>query len=210
MTADGITAGYSLPIPSIGVGVFSLENISLSAALTLPFFTPESHPVPLRFLRTAAPVQHHRLAAWRGRLLRYHGRPRRRGNTRGVHRSRRQRLDRRRGGQRQRPHHGRGVSQIRHGEHRARSSPVICAPAVRLTCSGSSAHRSSSTSGSPISSDRLAASRAKPQSPSKCMCCSSAPRFRQRCGANSPTRRSRSRELIGPTDWDDYCDAFAA
>lgn len=45
VTADGITAGYTLPIPSIGVGVFSLENIGLSAALTLPFFTPN----PLRF-----------------------------------------------------------------------------------------------------------------------------------------------------------------
>jgi hypothetical protein len=45
VTADGITAGYTLPIPSIGVGVFSLENISLGAALTLPFFAPS----PLRF-----------------------------------------------------------------------------------------------------------------------------------------------------------------
>jgi hypothetical protein len=45
VSADGITAGYTLPIPSIGVGVFSIENIGLSAALTLPFFTPS----PLRF-----------------------------------------------------------------------------------------------------------------------------------------------------------------
>ena len=47
VTADGITAGYSLPIPSIGVGVFSIENIKLSAALTLPFFTP--NPIRFRF-----------------------------------------------------------------------------------------------------------------------------------------------------------------
>jgi len=47
VTADGITAGYTLPIPSIGVGVFSIENISLSAALTLPFFTP--NPISFRF-----------------------------------------------------------------------------------------------------------------------------------------------------------------
>ena len=45
VTADGVTAGYSLPIPSIGVGVFSIENIGLSAALTLPFLPPS----PLRF-----------------------------------------------------------------------------------------------------------------------------------------------------------------
>jgi hypothetical protein len=47
VSSDGITAGYSLPIPSIGIGVFSMENISLSAALTLPFFTP--NPIRFRF-----------------------------------------------------------------------------------------------------------------------------------------------------------------
>ncbi|MBB5502182.1 hypothetical protein [Paraburkholderia sp. MM5384-R2] len=45
VSADGITAGYTLPIPSVSVGVFSVENISLSAALTLPFLPPN----PLRF-----------------------------------------------------------------------------------------------------------------------------------------------------------------
>ncbi|MFL5284346.1 MAG: hypothetical protein ACJ8AW_25985, partial [Rhodopila sp.] len=47
VTADGITAGYSLPLPNFGVGVFSLENIALSAALTLPFFSP--NPIRFRF-----------------------------------------------------------------------------------------------------------------------------------------------------------------
>lgn len=45
VTAQGITAGYTLAIPSITVGQFSLENIGLGAALTLPF----SAPNPLRF-----------------------------------------------------------------------------------------------------------------------------------------------------------------
>jgi hypothetical protein len=45
VTPDGVTAGYSLAIPSISVGIFSLENIRLSAALTLPFLPP----APLRF-----------------------------------------------------------------------------------------------------------------------------------------------------------------
>ena len=45
VTPEGVTAGYSLAIPSIGIGVFSLENIKLSAALTLPFVPPS----PLRF-----------------------------------------------------------------------------------------------------------------------------------------------------------------
>jgi hypothetical protein len=47
VSSEGITAGFSLPIPSVGVGVFSLENINLSAALTLPFFTPS--PIRFRF-----------------------------------------------------------------------------------------------------------------------------------------------------------------
>ncbi len=41
----GVTVGYTLAIPSIGVGVFSIENISLGAHLTLPFLPPS----PLRF-----------------------------------------------------------------------------------------------------------------------------------------------------------------
>jgi len=45
VSTDGVTVGYTLAIPAIGVGVFSLENIGLSAALTLPFLPPN----PLRF-----------------------------------------------------------------------------------------------------------------------------------------------------------------
>ena len=42
VTPDGITAGYSLGIPTAGVGAFSLENIALGAALMLPFFSGET------------------------------------------------------------------------------------------------------------------------------------------------------------------------
>ncbi len=35
--SNGITAGYSLPIPSIAVGAFALQNLALSAGITLPF-----------------------------------------------------------------------------------------------------------------------------------------------------------------------------
>jgi hypothetical protein len=45
VTPEGVTAGYTLAIPSIGVGIFSLQNIKLGAALTLPFVPP----APLRF-----------------------------------------------------------------------------------------------------------------------------------------------------------------
>jgi hypothetical protein len=37
VTPQGISAHYGLGLPSIGVGVFSLQNIGLSATLTLPF-----------------------------------------------------------------------------------------------------------------------------------------------------------------------------
>ncbi|MFD6274764.1 hypothetical protein ACFWFI_04165 [Streptomyces sp. NPDC060209] len=42
----GISAGYTLAVPSIGVGVFSLQNLSLSAGLTIPF---EASPIRFRF-----------------------------------------------------------------------------------------------------------------------------------------------------------------
>lgn len=37
VNTDGITAGYSLPIPNIAVGAFALQNLALSAGITLPF-----------------------------------------------------------------------------------------------------------------------------------------------------------------------------
>jgi hypothetical protein len=42
---SGITAGYSVSLPSIGIGVFALENISLGGSLTIPF---TGQPVRLR------------------------------------------------------------------------------------------------------------------------------------------------------------------
>jgi hypothetical protein len=45
VTPEGITAGYSLAIPSAGVGAFSLENIAISAEMELPFV---DKPVGLR------------------------------------------------------------------------------------------------------------------------------------------------------------------
>ncbi len=39
VTPTGVTAGYSLGLPPVGIGVFSLENILIDAALTLPFFS---------------------------------------------------------------------------------------------------------------------------------------------------------------------------
>ncbi|MCC2327359.1 hypothetical protein [Bacillus wiedmannii] len=37
VTATGVTVGFTLGIPSFGVGIFSIQNINLSAALSLPF-----------------------------------------------------------------------------------------------------------------------------------------------------------------------------
>ena len=44
--ADGVKAGYTLGVPSVGVGVFSIQNISLSAGLSLPFV---DKPAGVRF-----------------------------------------------------------------------------------------------------------------------------------------------------------------
>lgn len=46
VTPEGIQAGLSLGIPTVGVGIFSLQNLSLSAALSLPFV---GKPAGLRF-----------------------------------------------------------------------------------------------------------------------------------------------------------------
>lgn len=40
VTSEGITAGFSMGLPSIAIGVFSLENLSLAAGFTIPFVGP--------------------------------------------------------------------------------------------------------------------------------------------------------------------------
>ena len=45
-TPEGMQAGFSLGIPTAGVGAFSLQNLSLSAAISLPFI---GKPAGLRF-----------------------------------------------------------------------------------------------------------------------------------------------------------------
>jgi len=46
VTAAGVRTGFTLPLPAVAVGVMSLENVSLSAALNLPF---DGRPVRARF-----------------------------------------------------------------------------------------------------------------------------------------------------------------
>jgi hypothetical protein len=46
VTPSGIAAGYSLGLPTIGVGVFSLSNASIGAAFNLPF---DSRPASVQF-----------------------------------------------------------------------------------------------------------------------------------------------------------------
>ena len=44
--SQGVVAGYTLGVPNIGVGIFSIQNIGLSAALSIPF---TDRPVGVRF-----------------------------------------------------------------------------------------------------------------------------------------------------------------
>ncbi len=46
VSPEGISAGYTLGIPTFGVGIFSLQNLSLSAALAIPF---NDQPASFRF-----------------------------------------------------------------------------------------------------------------------------------------------------------------
>ena len=40
VTSEGITAGFSMGLPNIAFGVFSLENLSLAAGFSIPFVGP--------------------------------------------------------------------------------------------------------------------------------------------------------------------------
>jgi hypothetical protein len=40
VTAEGITAGFTMGLPNLAVGVFSLENLSLGAGFSVPFIGP--------------------------------------------------------------------------------------------------------------------------------------------------------------------------
>ena len=46
VTEKGITAGFSLGLPTLAIGVFSLENLSLGASFTIPFI---KDPLSVRF-----------------------------------------------------------------------------------------------------------------------------------------------------------------
>ena len=46
VTSEHVRAGFTLPIPTVGIGVFTLQNINLGAALTVPFI---GQPVSMRF-----------------------------------------------------------------------------------------------------------------------------------------------------------------
>ena len=54
VTSQGISAGYSLTLPTIAVGMFSLQNISLGATLTLPFIS-DSLSVRFNFCERESP-----------------------------------------------------------------------------------------------------------------------------------------------------------
>ena len=56
VTRSGITANYSMPLPSAAVGVFSLENIALSASLQVPF-VGGTLEVGFAFCRREAPFR---------------------------------------------------------------------------------------------------------------------------------------------------------
>jgi hypothetical protein len=53
--ADGVTVGYSLAVPSVSVGIVSIENIAFDAALSLPLALP---PQPLRLTLDFASREH--------------------------------------------------------------------------------------------------------------------------------------------------------
>jgi len=49
VTASGISAGFNLAVPDIAVGMFSIENIALSATLTMPFVSTGASGITFEF-----------------------------------------------------------------------------------------------------------------------------------------------------------------
>ena len=43
VTVDGITAGFTFPIPNIAIGMFSIQNINIGASLTIPWLSTNVH-----------------------------------------------------------------------------------------------------------------------------------------------------------------------
>ncbi|MEU6197343.1 hypothetical protein [Streptomyces sp. NPDC047061] len=56
VTSSGITANYSMPLPNLAVGVFSLENLALGASLQVPFLG-SALEVGFAFCRREAPFR---------------------------------------------------------------------------------------------------------------------------------------------------------
>jgi hypothetical protein len=57
VSADGVTAGFSLALPSTAVGVFSLENISLGADARVPFIGNEALTIGFNFCTREKPFR---------------------------------------------------------------------------------------------------------------------------------------------------------
>ena len=55
VSSDGVSAGFTFDLPSIGVGMFSLENISLGAKVTIPFIGSTPAQVYFNFCTRESP-----------------------------------------------------------------------------------------------------------------------------------------------------------
>ncbi len=69
VSAEGVVAGFDLALPNVGVGVFSLENISLGADVQVPFLG-EAVTAGFCLLHTGEAVPAHRHDGWRRWLRR--------------------------------------------------------------------------------------------------------------------------------------------
>jgi hypothetical protein len=57
VSADGVTAGFNLGLPSVSMGVFSLENISLGADARVPFIGNEALTIGFNFCTREKPFR---------------------------------------------------------------------------------------------------------------------------------------------------------
>ena len=57
VSAEGVTSGFTLGLPSVAVGVFSLENISLGADARVPFLGQEALTIGFNFCTREKPFR---------------------------------------------------------------------------------------------------------------------------------------------------------
>ncbi len=210
ISPEGATAGFDLALPNVGVGVFSLENISLGADARIPFLG-DALTVGFHFCRKDSPFRLTVLCVGGGGWVELRVSPK--GMVLlevGLEACASLSVDLGVASDR-----CRSRSASTSGSRRTRGcSRPTSASAARWTCSGSSRPRSPWSCHSPTTSTAASSSVARPSS-SRSRCSLLRVRGDRRGAATGRLKGDPTmRDILppddgGPDDWAEYCAAFA-